>query len=601
DVSEVRSLLGLDGTGQIVAVADTGLDTGSNSTMHPDLSGRIIRAYAYGRTNNWSDPDIHINTSGVITYKGGHGTHVVGSVLGDGNASSGEYSGMAPNASLVMQSTMLSTGSLSIPAYFTLFNDAYNSGARIHTNSWSSRSNLGNYTSIKSWHIDNFVWGHSNMTILFSAGNKGPAQYTVSTQSSSKNVISVGASENYRPNLSSSANNISQMASFSSRGYVYNDGRVKPDVVAPGTYILSTRSSLIPDPWNHYWGWQSLYSTLNSRYAYNGGTSMSTPIVAGTAAVIRQYYQDMEDMEDPSAALIKASVINGARPLNGNWSSIPNRNEGWGLVNATNSICTEDSDAGVLRYIDNKTGLTTGSTHSRKYTISSNGPDAIITLVWSDYPGSNTSSIKLVNDMDMIVTGPDGAEYHGNDLSSPYNGSHDRINNVERIRIPDPAAGIYTVNITGYSVSSGPQPYAVVMTGDFTGAVASLSFMEGNISSSGGVATIELADSNLTGNGYQLVKVNSTTDPTGEMVNLTELVQGGESTGFFRGSAMVTTGVPGAGEVRVSSDENLIVHYQESYPSRVLTAITHVLLQPAIISITHDSEGRNLTYQDTVM
>ncbi len=275
--------------------------------------------------------------------------------------------------------------------------------------------------------------------------------------------------------------------------------------------------------------------------------------------------------------------------------------EGWGLVNATNSICTEESDAGVLRYVDDKTGITTGSTHSRKYTISSNGPDAILTLVWSDYPGSNTSSIKLVNDLDITITGPDGTIYHGNDLSAPYNGSHDRINNVERIRIPGPTAGISTVNITGYSVSQGPQPYAVVMTGDFTGAVASLSFVEERISSSGGVATIGLADSNLTGNGYQLVKVNSTTDPTGEMVNLTEMIQGGGSTGIFRGSVTVTTGTPAVGEVRVSADEDLFVHYQESYPTRALTATTHVLLQPAIISITHDSEGRNLTYQDTVV
>ncbi len=109
DVSEVRSLLGLDGTGQIVAVADTGLDTGSNSTMHPDFNGRIIRAYAYARTNNWSDPDIHFPNSSS-PGKGGHGTHVAGSVLGDGSASNGTYSGQAPNASLVMQSTMLSTG-----------------------------------------------------------------------------------------------------------------------------------------------------------------------------------------------------------------------------------------------------------------------------------------------------------------------------------------------------------------------------------------------------------------------------------------------------------------------------------------------------------
>ncbi|MGA1847719.1 MAG: S8 family serine peptidase, partial [Thermoplasmatota archaeon] len=277
DVMEVWDTLGLNGTGQFVAIADTGLDTGVNSTLHPDFRGRVSSVYTYGRSGNWSDWDIHIwdPVNGQWDYKGGHGTHVAGSVLGNGTMSGGDISGMAPAANIVMQSTMTSTGSLSIPAYSSLFGDAYSSKARVQTNSWSTRGSYGNYTW-RSWQTDHFVWNNKDLVVLFSAGNNGgKGPYYVSTQASSKNVIAVGGSENYRPTLSSSANNISEMAYFSSEGYTWGDLRVKPDVVAPGTYILSTRSTIISDPANHYW------RAYNGSYAYNGGTSMSTPIVAG--------------------------------------------------------------------------------------------------------------------------------------------------------------------------------------------------------------------------------------------------------------------------------------------------------------------------------
>ena len=601
DVMEVRSTTGLDGTGQIVAVCDTGLDTGMNSTLHGDFKGRIHRAYAYGRTNNWSDADIHIVSGGTTTYKGGHGTHVAGSVLGNGNLSSGNITGMAPNASLVVQSTMNSGGLLSIPSYFSLFDDAYRSGARVHTNSWSSRSNLGNYTGTRSYLIDHFVWNHRNLTVLFSAGNNGPTLNTVSSQSVSKNVICVGASENLRSTFGSSSDNITHIASFSSRGYTNGDGRIKPDVVAPGTYILSTRSSLITDPWNHYWGSQTLYSTLNSGYAYNGGTSMSTPIVAGSAALVRQFFHEERGHKDPSAALVKAAIINGARPLSGDWDSVPNRNEGWGRVNLSNSLCTGDSDAGAMMFIDNSTGLKNGEGHEWTYSVSDGGMDLILTLVWSDYPGSNTSTVKLVNDLDLVVTAPNGTVYNGNDISHPYNDTSDRRNNVERVRIPSPGAGLYRVKVNGYAVSFGPQPYSVVLSGDLTNAVAGLDIYETYLTSDGGIGHVTLSDSNLTGYGHIEIRINSTTDTSGTYINLTELKTGGESSGVFQGNFRVTESTPLNGEVRVSGDEKVTAYYNETYPKRAVTAFVQVLLQPKVHNVGNSGENRNLTYQDVVI
>ncbi|MEA3559901.1 MAG: S8 family serine peptidase, partial [Candidatus Thermoplasmatota archaeon] len=494
DVKEAGNSLGLNGTGQIVAVCDTGLDTGLNSTMHPDLKGRIIAAYTYGRSGNWSDPDIHVWDASTSSwkYKGGHGTHVTGSVLGDGSASNGTYAGMAPAADLVFQSTMNSAGSLKIPPYFTLYRDAYESGARIQTNSWSSRSSYGNY-SWRSWQTDNYLWSHRNLTVLFSAGNKGTlGTYSISTQASSKNVIAVGASESYRPSISSWANNISEITSFSSRGPTWGDNRIKPDVVAPGTYILSTRASTISDFWNHYWGSNATYVGVNSRYAYDGGTSMSTPLVAGTTALIRQYYEDIEKVSDPSAALVKATLINGARPLNGNWSSIPNKYEGWGRVNLSNSLCTNNSNAGVLSFIDNSTGLATGANHTGLFTISGGSNDLVITLVWTDYPGSNTSSTKLVNDLDLTVTAPNMTQYRGNGLVYSQTSQYDRRNNVERILIEAASSGVYTINISGYSVTKGPQPYAVALSGNISGAVGAMNWKVPFINANGSSNSLEL-------------------------------------------------------------------------------------------------------------
>ena len=192
--------LGLSGEGQIVGVADSGLDTGVENTLHRDIKGRLVKAIAYGRQNDWSDLN-------------GHGTHVVGSVMGDGTESSGEVKGIAYKAKLVMQSMGGdSSGSLSTPEIQTLFNAAYSSGARIHSNSWSSqdptRAIYGSYTGADSSQIDDYLFKHPDMVVLFSTGNEGVDlnkdgvvdSDSLSPQSSSKNCISVGNAENFNGN-----------------------------------------------------------------------------------------------------------------------------------------------------------------------------------------------------------------------------------------------------------------------------------------------------------------------------------------------------------------------------------------------------------------
>ena len=152
-----------EGQGQTVAVADTGFDRGSTTDVHEAFTGRVARLYALGRANA-NDPD-------------GHGTHVAGSVLGDGDSAALGHNirGTAPAARLVLQSVLDSNGGLGgLPDDLSdLFQTPYDDdGVRIHTNSWGSTLGDGRYNS-NSREVDEFVWEHRDCVICFSAGNEG--------------------------------------------------------------------------------------------------------------------------------------------------------------------------------------------------------------------------------------------------------------------------------------------------------------------------------------------------------------------------------------------------------------------------------------------
>ena len=129
----------LKGEDQIVGIADTGLDD-----THPDFQGRIIGVVALGRPNNYTDTN-------------GHGTHVAGSVLGDGTASSGKFAGIAPKSKLFFQSLIDDQGGLGGLPYDLndLFEEAYQNGARIHNNSWGAFAK--GFYRMNSMEVDEFV------------------------------------------------------------------------------------------------------------------------------------------------------------------------------------------------------------------------------------------------------------------------------------------------------------------------------------------------------------------------------------------------------------------------------------------------------------
>ncbi len=464
-VSGINEEYSLTGKGQIVCVADTGLDTGANdASMHPDIRGRILDIIDFSG-DGAMDPDY------------GHGTHVTGSVLGNGSASGGKVRGMAPEAELVFEAIGINDSEyLSVPSDLTeIFQPAYDKGARIHTNSWGGDAK-GTYT-IYSQYVDQFMWDHPDMLILFSAGNAGTDSNgdgiidpeSMNFPATAKNCISVGASENYRPEIEGTwgaywpkdytanpiaedriSDNIEGIAAFSSRGPTA-DGRIKPDIVAPGTYIASTRSSLAN---SNGWG------GINESYVYMGGTSMSTPITAGAAALVRQNYADNLNTA-PSAALIKATIINGAhnmapgqygtgseREING----CPDFSQGWGRLDVGKALYP----AGERRvHFSEGLVIREGENYENRYYINNSSEPLKVTLVWTDYPADLAAAATLVNDLDLYVTGPGDTQYR----------EEDHNNNVEQIEIQNPEQGLYTVRVNGFNIPQGPQPFALVLSG----------------------------------------------------------------------------------------------------------------------------------------
>lgn len=430
----------LDGSGQIVAVADSGLDED-----HGDFGNRVI-----------GNVDV-IGDGSTADAHSGHGTHVACTVLGDGTR--GNYAGVAPEAELYFQAMENdNNGNFQWASINNMLNTGYSNGARTHTNSWGSESSSewGVYTSSsedvddRARYYDQYYSGREGLTILFAAGNDGPQSDTIGSPATAKNLIAVGNSQNRYQGAPNS------MMDGSSRGPV-DDGRIKPDLVAPGGYVRSCKAQEATDTGSASWS--------SNWYMEYTGTSMATPNAAGTAALIREYITEIAQRPEPQGALVKALMILGARDIGSR--DIPNMNEGWGRIDLKGTLAPNNG-RGI--WVDDRSVLSsTGNSKSYSFNVTTPNQPFKAVVAWSDERGSRFSNTQLVNNLNLLVTTPSGVEYKGNEFSqgkSIQGGSHDALNNVEVVLVDSAEVGLWTVKVTDAGHSGGrAQPYAIAVSG----------------------------------------------------------------------------------------------------------------------------------------
>lgn len=412
---------GLTGDGQIIAIADSGLDIGRMDDIHPDLRSTPGKMPKVVLLKSWAGRKIPDDPNG-------HGTHMAATVAGTGAASNGQFKGIAPGASIYFQAILNAKGEPTPPADLSnLFTPAYSAGARIHIDGWGSGSNTYGRTAAQ---IDNFVRQQPDFLPVFGAGNAGPSPGTLTSEANSKNALVVGASVLPRPMLVPGAHDTRAAATFSSRGPA-GDGRIKPELLAPASAVVSARSRLVESNLPGF-----------PQYLQMQGTSMATAVAGGSAALLREYFKKEASTPSPTAALLRAALASGAREMAGGPSG-----EGFGIIDLTTTVLGLKDE--TFHWEDQRLGVKHGEESVYTYTVTDSSAPFKATLAWTDPPG-RPGGKALVNDLDLIVEAPDGKTYYGNHFLR--DNTPDRINNIEQVYLPSPAPGKYTVRAAARAV-----------------------------------------------------------------------------------------------------------------------------------------------------
>jgi len=533
----------------VVDVSDSGIDNGTNKPGHFGLytSGDTLQGsrVAY----NVLQATTH-HSGSTLRGDDGHGTlnaHIIAGYDNFTNAfphtdSAGYFYGLGVCPFVkVGSSVIFDPKNFTNPNFTNLLTQAYNNGARISNNSWGGTGN-GAYDSDAQTY-DALVRDvgaaglNRQMVIVFAAGNDGPGARSIDSPGSAKNIITVGASENVRSlstanggydsagdsgcttDSDTDASSAADIASFSSRGPCH-DGRMKPDLVAPGTHITGGIEQISPAPSPA--GTGSAISTFNASgvcalpgsgttanaddffplgqqfYTVSTGTSHATPAVCGACALLRQFFINSRNAP-PSPAMTKAYLMNSARYLNG----VGANDRLWSASQGMGELNLGTAFDGAQRILRDQLAVEKFTAPGQARIYGGSIPDATrpfrVTLAWTDAPGSTTAAKELVNNLDLVVAAGTNI-YKGNVFNGQYStngGAADGTNNVESIFIPAGVATNFTVTISAAQINADAitnggslpeQDYALVI---YNGAIALPAFQ--SISASNNLVTMKWA------------------------------------------------------------------------------------------------------------
>ncbi|MCL4868882.1 MAG: S8 family serine peptidase [Anaerolineae bacterium] len=459
--------LGVNGAGVTWAVIDTGVDYD-----HPDLGSHIVGGYSFpGACNPAGQP-------GSDCSGGGHGTHVAGIIGGDATAGFTDANGFLYGLGIAPAYGIFAMNSLSASAWPPAggwqehSKQAVLGGAIGGNNSWTTGegTNHGYQASerthdlmVRDGNFDTAAVAEPFIQV-FSAGNSGPSPNTLTAPKEAKNMIIVASSRNFR------VGNINDISSFSSRGPAV-DGRWVPTVAAPGEQIASARNDLGGSCATAIAGTSNLY-------AFCSGTSMAAPQVSGAIVLATQWWRTFNAGANPSPAMAKALVVNGAVDMG--TPNIPNIHEGWGRVNITNII---SPTVPVLYYDQTHLFTDSGQQWMLAFGVADPSQPLKVTLTWSDAPGAVGANPALVNNLNLTVINGSNT-YLGNQFSAGWSvtgGTADNLNNLENVYVQNPQSSaliiIDAVNISGdgvpYNGDTTDQDFALicsncVLNPDFT-------------------------------------------------------------------------------------------------------------------------------------
>ncbi len=540
----------LDGSGVTAFIFDSGLGL----AQHPDFGGRLTA----------------IDDAGAVV----HSTHVAATVGGNGVLSDGRYRGMAPNVTLVSAGLTIDPNEIffyldpaDIEADYDLAINAF--GADVANNSLGTNTESSGFPceiqgdyGVAAALYDGIVRGSLGrpLVVVFAAGNERASArcdvegfgdyYSTSPPAGNKNTITVGALN---------ANNDS-LTTFSSWGPT-DDGRIRPDVCAPGCQS------------NDDLGVTS--AVLGNTYGTLCGTSMSSPVVTGLLSLLIQEGRLLRPTEaDPLPATQRALLAHTARDLE---QIGPDYRSGYGAVQAEAALA-------ALRSGNWTEGRVTDRTVRRMFVeVAAGGGPLKLTLAWDDPPGAFNVVPNLVNDLDLRVIGPDGTRHWPWNLdplrpdAPAVQVQADRVNNMEQVLVAAPAAGVYRIEVVGWSIPEGGQRFGLHSTLPLlTCPPRAVPGFVDDAYDCGDEVVVEVTDC-AAGGGPLAAMVSSDSDPAGRVVALAA----DPNRACYRGSLQLDES--GQNGLAVSDGDTLTIRYEDAASGLEQTAVSRVQCGPLTI------------------